>query len=29
MTALVLLIWCVVGLVVSLRTFRWMSEREW
>jgi ABC-2 type transport system permease protein len=28
MTALVLLIWCVVGLVVSLRTFRWMSERE-
>ena len=27
-TALVLLIWCVAGLVVSLRTFRWMSERE-
>lgn len=27
-TALVLGIWCVIGLVVSLRTFRWMSERE-
>jgi ABC-2 type transport system permease protein len=27
-TALVLLIWCVAGLAVSLRTFRWMSERE-
>lgn len=27
-TAVVLAIWCVVGLVVSLRTFRWMSERE-
>ncbi len=28
LTALVLLAWCVVGLVVTLRTFRWMSERE-
>lgn len=28
MTAIVLLVWCAVGLVVTLRTFRWMSERE-
>ncbi|MGI8881994.1 MAG: ABC transporter permease [Jatrophihabitans sp.] len=28
MTALVLGIWCVAGLLVTLRTFRWMSERE-
>jgi ABC-2 type transport system permease protein len=27
-TAVILSIWCVVGLLVSLRTFRWMSERE-
>lgn len=27
-TAIVMLIWCVVGLAVTKRTFTWMSERE-
>ena len=27
-TAIVMLIWCVVGLAITKRTFTWMSERE-
>jgi ABC-2 type transport system permease protein len=27
-TAIVMVIWCVVGLTVTRRTFTWMSERE-